>query len=229
MLFRSVSVALALMATVTFAHESFGSIIAQYQVHSTSVVNGHDVNGNDAPHGLWTSGDAFGSSQAGNAFYDIQSMLFTQYSDGTSTLIGTAVNPYGTVAEIALTFGSFASTVPQASFYKQEQGLAYDPNLHDFYETVSGSITLTDTSSQVSVINIDHFVNDYRLQFGLGANAKNAAEYGGSAWLQDSQGGMQSHHWDLNLVFQPVPEPSTLVVWSLLATAVVPLRRRLRR
>lgn len=208
--------------------QTFGSIIAQYRVSSTSVINGTDKNGVDAPHGLWTAGDSYGSTEQGNNYYDIQGdMLFTQYDDGTATLIGTAMNPYGTVASISLAYGSFLSAVASPADYKKEGGLAYDENLHDFYDSVSGTIEF-DWGSGTETVNIDHYVGSYKFQLGLGANAKSKTEFGGSAWIRDADGSgeMGSDHWDLNLQFSAVPEPTAFAVWSLMLAAMVPFRRR---
>ncbi len=225
---RNSVLGVAAVLVFCFCGQSFGSIIAQYRVSSTSVINGQDKDGVDAPHGLWTAGDSYGSTEAGNNYYDIQGdMLFTQYDNGTATLIGSAMNPYGTVASISLSYGSFLSAVANPADYKKEGGLAYDPAEHDFYDTVSGTIEFA-WGSNTETVNIARYVGSYKFQLGLGANAKSTTEFGGSSWIQDADNAseMGSDHWDLNLQFSAVPEPTAFAVWSLMLAALVPFRRR---
>lgn len=225
------------ITTICLCGQSFGGILNQFTVYSTA------SGGGPAPHGLWTASDLYGTSGSGSNYYDITSMLFTQYDDGTASLIGTATNPLASVANVELYFGTFRGAILDDSTqtdidneYKQENGSGYSEVDHDFYATVSGTITFG-----AEVVAINNYVNNFSFQFGLGANAKSTTELGASAWIQDfdngtnSSTGMESHHWDLNLRFEPVsftgsvPEPASLMVWSVLMTAVVPFRRRRRR
>lgn len=50
-------------------------------------------------------------------------------------------------------------------------------------------------------------------QFGIGADAKNKTEFGGSAWVNTSK--TASGHWDLNVALVSVPEPSVLALMGL--------------
>lgn len=183
--------------------------VVVYDVSSTSVVNC-----SGAAHGLWTNGDIGGGSCSN--FFDIQDgSTFTLFndsgdsSDWTGQLVATAMNPQGVVADINLTFSNFAETHDD---YKQEGGIAYDPFTDtpdiDFFLSVAGSIDINGTN-----YNIDSFVENFGFQYGLGANAKTSFEYGASAWIQSPD--IRSHHWDLNLVFTPVPEPTTLALFGI--------------
>ena len=111
MIVKSLQRISCIVTTALFLRTIFGGIIAQYNVFSTSKVNG--LNG--AKHGLWTSSDDIGSG-SGRNYWDLESMFFTQYTNGTSnqsddlaTLIGTAKNPNGDVARIDLMFTDFNS------------------------------------------------------------------------------------------------------------------------
>ena len=77
----------AVAATLLVSSPSFASVVLrQYRVCSTSVINGPD----GAKHGLWTNGDP--NTGSGSNYFDIDA-LFTEYLDGTATLVGSATNP----------------------------------------------------------------------------------------------------------------------------------------
>ena len=204
------------MAAAMFATSA--QAVVTYDVSSTSVTNC-----SGSPHGLWTNSE-FGGA-CGN-FFDIQSgTQFTLFNDAadkstwTATLSGTAVNPQSKTATIDLFFSGFQET---SVHYKQEGGVAYDPGADspdlDFFTNVRGIINIDGTD-----FAIDRFVGDYTFQFGMGGNAKSATELGGSAWIQ---GDFNSHHWDLNLKFAEVPEPSTLALFGLGILTMAGMRKR---
>lgn len=222
--------------------ECLASITAQFSVQSTSVVNGKDKNGNDAPHGLWIANDAdnlLGNSDTGAQYFDILAgTLFTLFDDDTAKLTGSAVNPYGDKATFNLTFTGFADALPNgAADYKKEGGDDYNPLTQDFYENITGQIVFDPISSATdTTVEFGTYVDPHFLQFGPGANAKSESEFGASAWIREAgwtqgSGGdnMLADHWDLNLTLEAIPEPTTFFVWSLLGLSAIPTGRKLRR
>ena len=176
-----------------------------YQVSDTSVVNC-----TDAPHGLWTNQKYSVTTNTCANFFSIQpDTFFTIADDGQSaTLIGSAKSPDpgGQTAFINLMLSGFAES---HNPYKQEGGVAYDPDTDtpdlDFFTLISGTITIGG-----DIFNINTFVNSYAFQFGLGANAKDPSEFGASAWICADGESCPGGHWDLNLTLTQVPEPGTL-------------------
>ncbi|MEM7564564.1 MAG: PEP-CTERM sorting domain-containing protein, partial [Pseudomonadota bacterium] len=188
-----------------------------YQVSDTSVVNC-----TDSPHGLWTNNSVGGGSCSN--YFSISGLFTVDNSDAdsdnwTGSLVATATNPQNVVANINLSFTGFLDALSAPYDYKQEGGAAYNAATMDFFTGVSGSIGILGTD-----YSIDSFVNDYTFQFGLGANAKNASEYGGSGWIQGPNLG--SHHWDLNLTFAKVPEPGIFALFGLGLLGLGLARRR---
>lgn len=211
-----------------------------YDVSDTSVVNC-----SSAPHGLWTNNDTGGGSCSN--YYSMQAgstlTIFNNdpnQANWTAALSATAENPNGVIATINLNFSQFLET----STFKAESGngsyssnpgafdsvdLASASNVDiDFFKTISGTIAFSDvTNVNVSVnpISIVSMVGNYSLQFGMGANAKSASEFGASAWIQteDMTG---NDHWDLNLKLAAVPAPSMLILLSIALLNLGLVRRR---
>ena len=211
----------ALSITASCPTTGLGSVIARFAVSSTSVVNG------DAPHGLWTSSDF------AHNYWDINSGTYFTIDDNgtpgttvddTATLIGSATNAKGDVADLYLNFSGFLDSLDTANShnYKVESGLPYDALTMDFFESVSGTIEFASLGKTVTIDRmVEENGKDYTFQFGLGANAKSPTEFGGSAWIQSSSSvplanQIASHHWDLNLTLHETPEPATIVIWSLI-------------
>ena len=174
-------------------------IIAQYNVSN--------FNGGTAAHGLYTFGNPSPTTWTIDA-------LFTISEDNsnvkTATLIGTLMNGTNN-GSINLSLSNWADTGP----YKQEQGAA-DPNPNaDFFFGMTGTIVLNGTSyTNIQACSACDNNAGYGFQYGLGANAKNANELGASSWIQHS-GLSGTSHWDLNLAFSAVPEPTTLLLMGL--------------
>ena len=204
-----------------------------YFVQSTSVVNC-----GSAPHGLWTGQQNFSNGTCGN-YYDI-SGTFTLNNDAPSTtgwtgsIVATAVNPQGVIATVNIALSNFAETAA----YKTEGGVVYDQNTDtpdiDFFQTIGGTIAIDDGTSTV-VYNVDGPAA-YSFQWGQGGNAKNANEFGGSAWLLLSgPNGQLPGHWDLNLAFTSpptnteVPEPGMVALFGLGFLGLGMARRRSRK
>ena len=80
----------------------------------------------------------------------------------------------------------------------------------DFFQTISGTIIIDGVNYAIS-----NFMHDF--QFGPGANAKDATEFGGAAWVSATKAGNTSAdpHWDLNLTFSNVPAPAALGLLGL--------------
>ncbi len=201
-----------LLVCSLIALSSHASVI--YDVTNTS-----KVNCSGASHGLWTNNDISGGSCSN--YFSIDG-AFTLYNDDVNSanwyaiLDATAVNPQNTSADINLTFSGFQDAW---GTYKQEGGASYNPATMDFFTDVLGTIDISGTT-----YNIDSFVGSYVFQYGEGANAKDENEFGGSAWVQSTD--MNSHHWDLNLTFTEVPEPSSLLLFGLGILGLAVTRKR---
>lgn len=201
-----------------------------YSVQSTSVVNC-----NGAAHGLWTGQQNFSGGSCGN-YYDISGVFTVNDDDAdtnnwTGSLNAFAINPQGTEATVALTFSNFAETAK----YKTENGVSYDQNTDtpdiDFFQDVAGTIEIDSVS-----YTVDGFAGGYSFQWGPGGNAKNANEFGGSAWMfLSGPGGNLPGHWDLNLAFATpntnteVPEPGAIAMFGLGLLGLGLARRRMRK
>ncbi len=168
-------------------------IIAQYNVSN--------YNAGTAAHGLYT----FNNPSPLNWTIDALFTVSENSSVKTATLIGTLVSGSLT-GTINLSLSNWVDTAA----YKVEQGAATSANA-DFFLDMAGTIVL-DGTSYTGVDNCGDC--GYFFQYGLGANAKNANELGGSAWIQHS-GQSGTSHWDLNLAFSEVPEPATLALMGL--------------
>lgn len=148
-----------------------------YSVQSTSVVNC-----SGASHGLWTGQQNFSGGSCDN-YYDISGIFTVNDNDAntdnwTGSFTAFAINPQGTEANINLTFSNFAETAK----YKTEGGVSYDENTDtpdiDFFQDVAGSIEIDNIT-----YTVDGFAGGYSFQWGQGGNAKDAGEFGGSAWM----------------------------------------------
>jgi hypothetical protein len=199
-----------------------------YDVSSTS-----KVNCGTAKHGLWTNQDINGGSCSN--YFDIMGSLTIDNSglpsNWTAVIEATATNPQGLVATISLMLSGFEDVY---TTYKQEGGAVYSAAADsndgilaapdnadiDFFTMISGTIDIGSTSYVVN-----DMVGEHAFQFGQGANAKDASEFGGSAWVQ---GPTIGDHWDLNLTFAAVPEPATLVLFALGLLGIGSVRRRNR-
>jgi len=215
------------------------SLSANAAIITYEVSDANNNNGDAIGHGLYT----FGKNETGSAKYSIQTnTFFTINTDTlTATLIGTAKNLQGRTATIDLAFSGFVET----NNYKKENGKIYNPGVHDilntlaaegngdidFFETISGSISIDSFIDGTRLFDISTCTDcggttdPYGLQFGDGANAKSATDFGGSAWIGVGPTHNKSSHWDLNLSFSnpvTVPEPSTP---ALLAIGLIFLAR----
>lgn len=196
---KKIILAVSALAALVASSLSSAAVIAQYDVSSTSALNC-----SGSPHGLWTHSVFSGSSCAN--FFDING-LFTQYDDGTASLIAMAQNPAGLTANVNISLGDFNATTG-ADGYKQEGGLAFDAANVDFYNSISGTIDVAGNTHDISFFR-------HTFQFGLGANAKSQTEFGGSAWVCPHADCSGPEHWDLNLTFTSVPEPSALALLAM--------------
>ena len=190
----------------------------QYDVTNTS-----RVNCSGSPHGLWTN-NAIGGGSCSN-YFSIDG-TFTLYNDDAdqsnwyATLDADATNPQGATADIDLTFGGFLDDLSGTSYvYKQEGGAPYSAADMDFFTSITGSIDVG-----TSTYTFNNMVGNHVFQYGLGANAKDPDEFGGSAWIMYNN--TKSDHWDLNLTFTPVPEPGTLALFGLGALGLAASRRK---
>lgn len=193
-----------LLATVLFV--LVASSTAQAGVIATYDVT--NFNGGSAAHGLYTFSDynprTFTIDAVFTIFEDISNVK-------TATLVGTLDN-----GSLSGTIDLFLSNWQDTGAYKQEGGAAgggLASGNADFFLGMTGSIII-DGTTYTGVENCA--ACGFSFQYGLGANAKNATEFGGSSWIQhDGQSG--TAHWDLNLAFTEtsVPEPASLVLLGL--------------
>lgn len=221
------------------------AIIINYNVHDAN-----NNSGNTTGHGLYT----FGKDSTGSAKYSIQSgTVFSINTESeTATLIGSAVNSQGLTAIINLNFSNLVET----NAYKTESGASYNPAINDianvlagagngdidFFQTISGVITINgftsgDSSRQFAISTCTDCPNvnqQFGLQFGDGANAKNNSEFGGSAWVGVGDTPNKASHWDLNLRFTPglstsvaVTEPSIIALFTMALFGLIFNRRRI--
>jgi hypothetical protein len=171
----------------------------QWAVSDTS-----QINCGTSPHGLWTNSLNAGGS-ACNDYYSFQDgSLLTEYDDGTAILTATALNPDNILAFIDITFGGLSPTHSPVKTGGGPELLSWY-----FYESI--------TSGNINIEGVDYAISmagNYALQIGEGANDKTSA-FGGSVWLIANGGNYTGGHWDLNMDFESVPEPSTLALLSL--------------
>jgi len=224
--FKSIATA---AAALLFLGLQGASAAVVYNISSTSVNNC-----TDAPHGLWTNGVQLPTSGNCNQYYDIApGAVFTLNNAGassgwTGSIAGTAVNPSNVTATINLQLTDFQDDLSgTGQNYKQEGGAPYDAATMDFFLNVDGIIGIDGTDYAVSSI-----AGGYAFQWGIGANAKSASEFGGSVWL--NMAGVTNGHWDLNLAFEApiesdnIPEPGMLALFGLGLAGVGLARRRNR-
>ncbi len=133
--------------------------------------------------------------------------LFTEYNDGTATLVATALNPDNVLAKINILFDGFSNNHSPV-----KTGGGPELSSWHFYDDIlKGEIGIEGNYYELSM------AGNYALQVGLGANDKSAA-FGGSVWIIPSriyeagQEGGDLNHWDLNMDFKSVPEPSVLIL-----------------
>ena len=184
---------------------------------ATVVYNAVDYTGGN--HGLWTNN--YNPNGTG-VYYSFTDMIYTfDTVTMVGVLTGTATNAGGDTAAINITFSDFAETHK----YKKENGIAYDeatdsPDI-DFLTSAVGTITI---DGMVFNLSQNPFAGGYAFQYGTGANAKNATDYGASAWLMTDE---NDRHWDLNFqLVGGVPEPTT---WALLILGFAGIGGAMRR
>lgn len=136
---------------------------------------------------------------------------------------------------VNIALSNFAETAK----YNTEGGVGCDQNTDtpdiDFFQKICGMIEIDDSSTTV-LCDVDGPAGGYSFQWGQGGNAKDASEFGGSAWLLMSQGGNSvSGHWDLNLAFASpptnteVPKPGMAVLFGMGLLGLGIARRRSRK
>ena len=191
--------AAALAGSLTLSTTANATVVAEYEVSN--------FNDGTAAHGLWTAGN-----YDDNTFSIDSGSFIIDVTGGVTTATLTAVATAGTeTAIIDLQLSDWEDDYA----YKIEGGLP-TAELADFFTTLTGTIEIG--GDIFSVVNCPSC--GYAFQYGIGANAKNKEEFGGSSWIQtDQQSGYQ--HWDLNLAFtalttpSSVPEPTALLLLGL--------------
>jgi hypothetical protein len=222
-------IAATMMLCGAFAANAGISTLAQYDVT--------DFNGGNGAHGLST-GSSFSNNQFGIDFGKFTIL------DNNGTLSATfkaeATNSHGFKAVIDLDLSEFEELTSNVQ-YKVENGkqesaivenlsdLASELNEDvDYFQVLSGTIEVFDAANiSQGIRNMMNCCEPIVFQFGNGANAKNATEFGGSAWINTTQTNVG--HWDINVAFNPtqsVSAPATFALVSL--TGFVLLRRRLQ-
>ena len=216
-----------------FSTVSTAGVVAQYEVSNYS----------GGSHGLWTNG----SFENGKFFGIDEGSYFTVFENAgvlSGKLTGSATNSAIGTASFDIDLGGFAET-PNGFNYKKEGGVSWDASKHndaaladsanadiDFFTALEGTITFNFKADiEDATYNVTACCNT-AFQFGLGANAKKANEFGGSAWLKhdfSEQDWQNSFHWDLNLKFDKVAavsEPGTLALLGLGVAGLIMSRRR---
>lgn len=196
---------------LTLAQQANANVIAEYHVDN--------FHGGEGKHGLWT-----GNSFKDNTFDINKGTFFTIFEDENGKITGKlegSASSDSQVAKIDLTF----TNLQEEYRYKLENGFNWNPSIDDihdidFFTDMSGQIMIGETNYEIQFCE----PCAYGFQFGVGANAKNAFELGGSAWVAN-QFHVNKEHWDLNLSFAAVPEPGTLAVLSIGLAGLLVSRR----
>ena len=238
---KNLSKVSTLIASLALSSVSLATVMTS-NVVTYEVTN---FNGGNGKHALWTNQDF----STDNTFTSNNDLFFSVYNQGTDDVSDDQAHLHGSTtatgfdpdvtAIIDLRFSGGLSALDfSQQHYKKEGGLSYSDlllNSPTFWTDVLGSIIIGD-----DVFDVDRHVvmNDktFVFQFGVGANAKNKHELGGSSWVQTckrdagDEGAdqcMESHHGDLNLAMRPVsvPEPGTVVLLAAGLAGLVVSRR----
>lgn len=225
---RTAAVGAAALAGLIAAPLASASLVKQYQVSSTSVVNCAG-----APHGLWTNDYVLDPGGSCANYYDI-SGTFRILDDGAGNWSGhldaTATNPGpgSTSALIDMWFADYATT----GTWKQETSNPEPADAEYFHSISAGStIKFVEDDGDEYLFDAFELVAPYSLQIGTGGNNKDPSEFGASAWFMAGMTDgdfvrLRDKHWDLNLTFE-VPLPATLPLLCIgLAGLLLGARRR---
>lgn len=163
--------------------------------------------------------------------------LFTRYSDGTGTLMGTATNNIGDGYQVKLSFANFRDWAAQSMAGLDAKGKGNGDHTTWTYMDLVDVSTLTGVGTFTSMYELIMKPQNgpYTFQYGNGANDKNS-DLGLSGWFftKGANGGPAApcgngSVCDFNLKLSVVPLPAGIALLPVGLAVLAGMRMRRRR